>query len=185
MQLPTAISSTLPNVAKMSYLGKTALAKTGLVALGVAFEILSQHSDEMRAEIADWDEGRTIALGVLPAGPTVAVRKAGGKLEYLGSGMRDATVRILFKNLDCALLVLLGTVPAHVGFAEHRAVVHGAIDETMQANRAMVIVVKYLFPGFMLRSLMKRMPTFNRQQLALKARLYATIAPALVRGLTM
>jgi len=163
----------------LTHKAKVAAATTGLVALGVAFEILSRHSPEMRREIADWEEGRTFALGVLPAGPIVAVRKQGGRLVYLGRGDHGAPLRVLFKNLDSALRVLMGLLSAHMAFAEHRAIVHGSIDETMQANRAMAIVVKFLFPGVMLGSLTKRMPELTRRDLALKARLYATIGPAL------
>jgi hypothetical protein len=172
-----------PSRTWLAHKAKVAVATTGLVALGVAFEILSRHSAEMRREIEPWSEGRTFALGVLPAGPSIAVRKQHGRLEYLGRGDHGAPLRILFKNVDSALGVLTGLMSAHQAFAEHRILVHGPIDETVQANRAMAIVVKFLFPSVMLGSLTKRKPVFTRQELLLKARLYATLGPALVRSI--
>jgi hypothetical protein len=171
------------NSSWLTHQAKAAVAATALVALGVAFEILSRHSAEMRGEIERWGEGRCFSLGVLPFGPSVAIRKEGGQLRFLGRGDHGAQLRILFKNMDSALLLLTGQMAAHTAFAEHRVLVHGPIDETVQANRAMAIVVKYLFPGFMLGSLTKRKPVLTRRELALKARLYATLGPALMRGI--
>jgi hypothetical protein len=171
------------NTRRLTHQAKAAVATTGLVALGVAFEILSRHSAEMRREIEPWSDGRCFSLGVLPFGPSIAVRKERGQLCFLGSGDHGAPLRILFKNLDSALLLLTGQMAAHTAFAEHRVLVHGPLDETVQANRAMAIVVKYLFPGFMLTSLTKRKPVLTRQELATKARLYAMLGPALLRGI--
>jgi len=167
----------------LTHQAKTALATTGLMALGVAFEFLSRHSAEMRREIEPWTEGRTFSLGVLPNGPAIAVRKERGQLCYLGRGDHGAALCMRFKNLDSALLVLTGQMAAHTASAEHRIVVQGPIDETVQAVRAMAIVVKYLFPGFMLGSLTKRLPVLSRQELALKALLYVALGPALMRGI--
>jgi hypothetical protein len=162
---------------------KSAVANTALLALGVAFEILSRDCDEMRQEIASWEEGRTFALGVLPNGPAIAVRKQGDRLVLLGRGDHRAPLRVLFKNVDAALLVLTGLLSAHMAFAESRAIVHGPLDETMQTNRAMAIVVKFLFPGPMLGALLKRKPTFSPEERRVKALFYAKLGPALAARL--
>lgn len=175
------MSAALPGIdASTLFKGKSFVARAALVALGVAFEDLSKRSEEMRREIADWEDGHTFALGVLPRGPSIAVRKEADRLIYLGQGEHDASLKILFRNVDSALLVLTGMLPAHTAFAERRAIVHGALDQAMQANRAMALVVKFLFPGIMLKSLTKRMPEFSSADLKVKARLYATIVPALI-----
>ncbi len=171
---------------RLQHQAKLGVARTALVALGVGFEFLSRHSEEMQREIADWEEGRTLAIGVLPRGPRVTIRKGGRQLEMLGGDAYHADgaeLKVMFKNVDAALLVLTGRIGAHTAFAEHRALVHGEIAKAMQANRAMAIVVKYLFPGVMLRSITRRMPVFSASELLLKARLYAVIGPFLARGL--
>lgn len=162
---------------------KELVAQAALLALGVGFEFLSKNCPEMRDELATWDEGRTIAIGVLPRGPSISLRKQGGRLVFLGWGDAEARLRILFKHIDSAVLVLTGQIGAHTAFAEHRAVVHGSLAEAMEANRAMAIVVKYLFPGLMLARITKRKPELDRGELLLKARLYAALAPLLVQVL--
>jgi len=158
------------------------MAGSALVLLGVAFELLSERSEEMKQELLDWEQGRTLALGVLPHGPSMAVRKEGRRLRYLGRGDHGAALKILFKNVDSALLVLLGLLPSHIAFAERRAIVHGPLYKVMEANRAMSLVVKFLFPGIMLKTLTKRMPEFSSADLLLKAQMYATIMPAVVKS---
>jgi hypothetical protein len=154
---------------------KRMVAGTSLLALGVAFEFISKHSREMKEEIEDWEEGRIVCLGVLPDGPSIAVRKELDRLVYLGRGDHGAGLKILFKNVDSALMPLIGQIGAHTAFAEHRAIVHGGIYEAMQANRAMAIVVKFLFPGILLNRITKRPPKMTGADYVTYARLNAVL----------
>lgn len=180
------MSALFPGVEPSTVLkGKQFVARTGLVALGAAFEMLSVHSEEMRQEIEDWEEGTVYSLGILPQGPEIAVRKAHGKIEYLGQGAHGASVRLLFKSIDGALLVLTGLQAVHVAASERRAVVvHGPVDLAVQFNRGIMLVIKFLFPAVMLKGLTKRMPEFSKRDLRTKARLYATIGPSLIGKLS-
>ncbi len=169
--------------AELVWQQKRIVVHTALVALGASFELLSRLSPEMQAETRDWPEGRTLSMGVLPDGPAIAVRKQNGRLVFLGEGDHGAPLRVLFKNVDSAFLVMSAQIGAHTAFAEHRAVVHGSLSDVMEVNRALAIVLKYLFPGLLLKRVMKRMPTFTPAQLLVKGKLYAHIGPALVTGL--
>ena len=164
----------------VSYKIKRMVASTSLLSLGVAFELVSKLSKEMQDELEDWDAGRVLALGVLPDGPSIAVRKEVNHLVYLGKGEHGAKLKILFKNMDCAVLMLTGQIGPPAGFAEHRAVVHGSIYEAMQANRAMAIVTKFLFPGFILKKTMKRPPKTSMSDLVIKAKVFAFLTPLLI-----
>jgi hypothetical protein len=144
-----------------AYKVKKMVVQTSLLLLGVAFELVSKHCKDMQDELAEWDAGRVLALGVLPDGPFIAVRKELNQLKYLGKGEHGAKIKIMFKNMDAALVMLTGQVGAHTGFAEHRAIVHGSINEAMQANRAMAIVTKFLFPGIWLKYITKRPPKMS------------------------
>ncbi len=165
-----------------TYKAKAFVAGTALMALGVCFEFLSEHCPAMQEEIADWEQGRCFAMGIMPNGPAIAVRKEGAKLTYLGRGDHGAPIKILFKNVDGALLVLTGQIAAYTAFAESRAIVHGPLDVVVEANRAMGLVVKFLFPAILLKSLTKRMPDFSRADLLLKARLYAMLVPLIAKN---
>jgi len=163
-----------------SYQAKRVVVETGLLALGVAYELLSKHSAEMKQEIADWQEGQTFSLGVLPRGPIATVRKQHGRLVYLGRGDHQAPLAIWIKNIDSAALLLTGMCSPHMAFAERRVIVHGPVDQSMQMYRTMLIVEKFLFPKILLERITKRLPEFTRQDLLLKARLYASLAPLLL-----
>ena len=163
-----------------AFRAKRLVAGTSLLALGVAFEFISRHSQEMKDEIECWDEGRIVCLGVLPDGPSIAIRKELDRLVYLGRGDHGAGLKILFKNLDSALMPLTGIIGAHTAFAEHRAIVHGSLYQAMQANRAMAIVVKFLFPGIILNRIVKRKPQMTGADYLVYARLNAVLVPLLL-----
>lgn len=169
-----------PSDLSMTYKAKRALVTTSLAALGAAYEILSKHSRALQLETAEWEDGRTFSIGVLPRGPAITIRKEGDRLVCLGRGDHDAPIKLLIKNMDSAVLMMTGKCPMFTATAERRVVIHGAIDVATQIGRTLEIVQSFLFPGFMLKHLSKRVPTFSRQELLLKARLYATIAPTLV-----
>lgn len=158
-----------------AYKLKKSVVSTSLLALATAFEIVSKYSPELKAELADWEDGRVFSLGVLPDGPAITLKKMGDKIRYIGKGVKDPHLAIYFKNLDSALLPLTGQMGAHTAFAQHRAILHGNVADAMQINRAMAIVQNYLMPGIILKKICKRAPKLTGKQLLLKARVMATL----------
>jgi hypothetical protein len=167
-----------------AYKVKKMVVQTSLLLLGVAFELVSKYCQDMQDELKDWDAGRVLALGVLPDGPFIAVRKELDQLKYLGKGEHGAKVKIIFKNMDAAVIMLTGQVGAHTGFAEHRAIVHGSLNEAMQANRAMALVVKFLFPGILLKRITKRPPRMSLADYKTYFLVTAMIGPAMALNAT-
>ena len=159
----------------MSYRVKKAVVSTSLLALGAALEIVSKHSPELKAEIADWEDGYVFSIGVLPDGPAISLEKQGGRIRYLGKGYKNPKLRLLFKNIDSALLPMTGQMGSHTAAAQHRTILHGNLGEAMKVSRAMSIAQLYLNPGFVLKKTMKRSPKLTPAQLLLKARVVATL----------
>ena len=159
----------------MVYRAKRAIVRMSLLALGVGFETVSKHDRDLKAEIADWEDGRVFSLGVLPDGPSVSLRKNGDRVRYLGQGDGASQLRILFKNVDAALPPLTGQIGSDTAFVQHRAILHGNVAEAMQTSRAMSIVQTYLFLGFILRRTMKRPPKLTLRQYVLKAWVLSTL----------
>jgi hypothetical protein len=159
----------------LAYHAKRMTCATSLLTLGVSFELASKHSNAMKAEIAGWNEGRTVSIGILPDGPYMNMIKEGGILRYTGKGAKPADLKIFFKNVDLGFLILIGMISATRAFTEHRAIVHGSVDQAMEINRAMAIVQKYLFPEFMLKKGMKRPPTYTKNDLLVRLRLNAML----------
>ncbi len=167
----------------IAYTLKKLVVSTSLLALGTAFELVSRRERQLRAELAAWEEGRVVALGVKPRGPFMALRKEGGRIRYLGGGAREADLKILFKNLDCALMPLTGMMSADMAFVQHRAVLHGSVSAAMEVSRALAIVQSYLLPGFMFGWLYKRPPRFTMKQYALKAWVFIALLPRMALNL--
>ena len=163
-----------------SYRKKKAVVSTALLALGVAIDIVSRHSPELKKEIADWEDGRVFSLGVLPDGPAISLRKEADRIRYLGKGYKDPKLRFLFKNIDCALLQVTGKMGAHTAYAQHRAILHGNLVEGVQTSRALSIVQTYLSPGVALKKTMKRPPKLTPAQLLIKVRVMATLPVAML-----
>jgi hypothetical protein len=141
------------------------------------FELCSKRVPELGSEIAGWDEGHRVSLGVLPSGPYITLRKRGGQIEYLGPGLYRPRLAILFKNLDTALMMFSGQLGAAEGTAEQRVVVQGDLAHVMQAQRAMAIVQSYLFPAFMMKNAVKRPVKMRPAQLATKAYIMSMLIP--------
>ncbi|MBN1947910.1 MAG: hypothetical protein JW797_19745 [Bradymonadales bacterium] len=159
---------------------KVQIARTSLMALAATFELTSRHVPAMQEEIADWEDGRRVGIGVLPLGPFITIAKEGNRLKYLGKGLRNAGVSILFKNLDSALLIFTGQLGAPQAVAENRVCVHGNNYHAMQVTRAMAIVQTYLFPGLILNKTFKRPPRLNVRQLGTKALVMGMLTPRLI-----
>lgn len=168
---------------ELIYQAKKAVVTTSLLALGSTFELVSKYSSEMKAELADWKEGQTFALGVLPEGPMMTLRKEGGRLKYLGSGDRGSGLVIYIKTMDFAFMMMIGQWGPVKAFAEHRAIVHGGIWEAMQTNRAMALAQKFLLPGFILNKNVRRPPVFTKEDWATKAKVMALLGPTLALNL--
>ena len=167
----------------MSYQVKKMVVETSLQALAAAFEIVSQHAPEMKAELADWEEGRVLSLGVLPNGPAISLQKKGSEIHYLGKGYLNPKLKVLFKNLDSAILPFTGQIGSHIAFVQRRAILHGNVGEAMQISRAMAIVQSYLMPGLVFNKIFKRPPKLTPAQLFLKARVMATLGFGIIKNI--
>jgi hypothetical protein len=158
------------------------LARLSLLALAAMFELASRRVAALRDELARWDDGRRVGLGVLPDGPSITLAARGGQIDYLGAGLREPEVSLLFKNLDSALLIFTGQLGAHHAAAENRVCIHGDNAKAMQVTRAMAIVQSYLMPRRQLRQTLKRLPPMSGGRRATKALLMAALPLAIARA---
>jgi len=170
----------MPDVSPGTRKLKETVAQTSLLALGVTFELASEHVPEMKEEISTWEEGRRVGIGVLPQGPFITIAKEGDLIRYLGRGLKDPDIAILFKNLDSAILLFTGQLGAAQAVAENRICVHGMNTMGMEVTRAMAIVQTYLFPGLILKNTFKRPPELSAWQIANKARIMGLLTPMLM-----
>ncbi|HPI91813.1 MAG TPA: hypothetical protein PLT09_02435 [Deltaproteobacteria bacterium] len=148
---------------------------------GPAFEAVSSRVPEIKGELAQWEDGRRFAVGVLPDGPFITLEKRGDMVYYLGKGLHEPEISMLFKNLDAAIPVFVGIHGSFKAFAENRVLVKGNLAHTMEVNRIVNIVNAYLFPALVHHRVLKRPPRFTLAQTFTKARVYGGLIPAVIR----
>ncbi len=164
----------------LSYSTKKRIAAIALLALGFSFEYLSRRRAEIRDEIANWEEGRVIAIGILQNGPAITLQKERGAIRYLGRGLKQPDLTFYFKNIDSALLVFAGIIGAHTATVQHRTIVHGDIGVAMQTLRAMDVVVRYLYPSYILKNTLRRPPKYKFADVLFKGWFLLRLGPGLI-----
>jgi hypothetical protein len=170
------------------YPGVQSGIKYGLISVvlsmfGPAFEVISKRVPEIKEELISWDDGRRFAVGILPKGPYITLEKRGDMIHYLGKGLISPNISMFFKNFDAALPVFLGMKGSFQTFAENGMIVEGNLAHTMEVNRVANIVYAYLFPGIILKIILKRPPRLSFLQLITKARVYMNLTPAIIWSL--
>jgi len=160
---------------------KGAYIAVALRIFGAAFEAVTAHSLECRKELSDWEEGRRVALGVLPYGPHVTLEKQGHVVRMIGTGLIDPHVAILFKNLDSAMMVYSTYMGVTQAINENRVLIRGDNSKAMELNRILDIIMTYLLPRVVLNRNFRRPPRFAPQQYVTMLIIYASFMPALIR----
>jgi hypothetical protein len=164
----------------LTYQAKKMVVKTALLAVGVTFELAAKHCPDTRREIAGWSDNLVFSMGVLPDGPYISVKKEGEGVRYLGAFMDNPDVAILFKNVDCAVMMFTGQIGTPVAASERRFLIRGNISESMRIARTLNWVQAYLFPSLITDHIFRRPVRLNARQLWIKSKIYAALTPGLL-----
>ncbi len=156
---------------------KFLVAEIVFFVLGRAFQSGSRHDPDMRRETAVWPEGFAVVLKVLPAGPRMVLEKSDGILRHRGSGFVDGNLSIEFKNIECAFLVLTPQIGAARAFAERRTSVRGDLADALIFTRCLNIMLAYLYPKFVCKRLLKRVPNMTLKKQFARAKIYLAGIP--------
>lgn len=139
--------------------GKALTARVVLYVLFAGFYQLHKYDSRVRREVEGWKEGMTYALKCSPRGPTLLIQKAGGRLWRLDPRTRVRyDTGFIFKNLDRAFPVLIGLQGLAGAYARHAFAMKGDMATAMTFARCMDYIEGGLFPGFMARRILKRVP---------------------------
>ncbi len=137
---------------------KCRVVKFVMGLLGKALQEVSKIDEEVKEEIKALPEGFVGAMFVLPDGPSMAFKKEGDRLRYLGTDypVDEADLVIMFKNLESAYMVMTAQLSTHKAYAQHRISVKGDLVNAMIITRCLNIVQAYLFPGPLGKLVLKR-----------------------------
>ena len=135
------------------------IVKAGFLALGRAIQSASHFEQNVKEEIKNWQDGYTIAMEVLPYGPSLVMRKESGVLKMLTPLLADKIdLLVQIKNLITAYRMITTQMGAHHVFAQNKIRVSGNIADSMRFIRIVYTVEGYMFPGILNKNVLKKSP---------------------------
>ena len=155
---------------------KKALAWLVMFILGRAFQSASRWDPTVRHEAARWPEGFKVLMKV-PKGPAMALVKEKGRIKYKGSRVDHPDLTITYKNIEGAFMIFTTQMGAEVGFAQHRMSVKGDLAKAMSFIRCVKMLQDYLFPPFLSKRVLKRVPRFGLKEHAVRLVIYTVGIP--------
>jgi len=153
---------------------KNFVVSAGFYALGKGSQSASRFNVELKKELEAWPEGYIIMLRVEPNGNELWLQKKGIILKKVTKQSKKADLIILFKNLDTAFKVITTLSNVHTAFSQNRIMVYGNVAQSMVLIRILNIVQAYLFPPFLSKNVLKRVPKFSLTQHLGRIRIYTT-----------
>lgn len=132
--------------------------------------VLQKKDSRVRADLAAIPENFSLRLEASPkpgAASIVMVNHAGGLRR--GKKKDDAKIVVTFKSLNTAFRVVTGRMGISECYARHAFYLKGNINEAMGFIRGMEYVEAYLFPRFITKRILKRVPKKELPSLAVYA----------------
>ncbi len=141
------------------------------VLYGGICELYSLDS-RVKDEIDSWPEGMTYCLACSEKGPRLFFRKSQNQLQRLNPRIqRYYDTAITFRSLDGAFDVLTGKMGIAQAYSAHAFSLHGDIGTAMELTRCVDVVESYLFPRFMTKRILKKVPGKETSTLLVYARI--------------
>lgn len=142
-------------IKKASNAVKALVARIVLFVLYRAIKVLAHEDSRIMAEFSSWKDGLTVVLETGHNGPAINLKKDADRLVRVHS-VDSPDIRITFRSLDAAFLVLTGQMGVSRAYAEHRFMLSGDIGQTMSIVRCIDIAESYLFPRLMTKRILRK-----------------------------
>ena len=134
---------------------KLLVAKIVMLVLYRAIKVLAREDSRIMNEFLSWKDGLTVALEASPDGTAIYMQKYGDKLKRT-KACSNVDIRITFRSVDAAFLVLTGQMGVARAYAEHRFMLNGDICQTMSLVRCIDIAESYLFPRLLTKRILRK-----------------------------
>ncbi len=154
---------------------KTLVVKTILFILGKAMQNTVTFDEQAEKEIEGLQDGYTVQFEIAPQGPYMALRKEKGGLKFLGQKKVEADLRLIFKNMEFAYLMLTARLSFPKVYSEHGLAVIGDPAHSMILYRLSNIVQFYLWPRVIARLVLKRVPDMTMGKMVKRLKIYSRI----------
>ena len=140
---------------KISNKFKSLVAKIVMLVLYRAIKVLAREDSRIMNEFLSWKDGLTVVLEANPEGTAIYMQKCSNKLKRI-KACSSADIRITFRSVDAAFLVLTGQMGVARAYAEHRFMLNGDICQTMSLVRCIDIAESYLFPRLLTKRILRK-----------------------------
>lgn len=137
---------------------KSFIIKVMMFCMGKGFQSLCKRDPDLIEEISAWPDYFSILFEILPKGPNMSLCMVNGRLRFVGLKHTDADLKIVFKNIDSALLVFTGQMGSNQALCEFRMAIKGSLPDGLRLLRCVNIVEFYLFPTLITKKILKRLP---------------------------
>jgi hypothetical protein len=140
---------------------KNFVTKVFLYFLGMGIQSGYDIDPIVKREIDQWPDPFTFLFSVIN-GPKMAVQKRDGVVRYLGQKADIAAdVELCFKNPEFAFMLMTGQMSTQDAVSHNRQFVKGDLSQTLAVIRVMSRVQALLFPGFIAKYYINRVPRLS------------------------
>lgn len=145
---------------KVSRDNQMAFADTVLRLLARGICAVSMFDKRVAADIEALGGGFSFAVcaGLGENSPAIKLRTENGRFVRVSADINASDVIIRFKDISGLIPVLTGKISVGSAFAQHRMLVCGNINQAVALVRIIDITEAYLFPKFVIKKAMRRVP---------------------------
>lgn len=154
-----------------------------LAFMGHALAKASQSDTIIHKVLKPLPNGFSFALRVIPAGPTLCMKKVNGRLKPLPSTTTGQHLDIQFKHLEHAFIALSFQEGTSVAFARERMIVDGDIQASMRLIRCIERLEAMILPKLIALRVIRHYPSLTLgEKLTGACRIYLGVLSGFVTG---
>ena len=157
---------------------KIIYSKIVFFVLGKALKGLSKFDEDARNELKPLKEGFIVKFEVAPFGPSMALQKKKGILEYMGQKNVDKLkedMSFIFRNIEPAFEMLSAQKGFPKIYSENSVGTIGDPSYSMIFYRISNLVQFYLWPKIIAKIVLKEVPEMTIKKFITRIKIYLSI----------
>ena len=154
---------------------KTIVVKIVFFVFGKALKAVSQYDEDAKKEIELLPEGLTVIFEVVPFGPYMSCKIENGRIKYLGLKKVDEDNAFVFKHIEPIFKMLTGQIGLPQVYTENSLTTRGDLAASMIFYRVSNIVQFYLWPKFIAKIVLKKVPDMTIKKFFTRLLIYIRI----------
>jgi hypothetical protein len=150
---------------------KKFMLKTILYIFGKAMSTMPSINKRAGEEVDKLDD-LTVKMFVRDKGPSIALKKQGNQISFIGADTNNPDITFYFRNIDNAYSIFTARTSIHHATSYRKVSVNGGLANTITITRLMYLAEELLFPSFLWGNLFKKKPKFTFKRWIQRGYLY-------------